>query len=166
MELNKYYTPEIEELYIGFECEHTTNMSAFEIDDIDRIYHSPLIIHELCDYITWSLEDGLDKFVRVKYLDQEDIESLGFVERLKNQWIGWKDYVKDIINPEYEYFMRVTLHTPRMGDLYKIYVHRYLQNERDDIDGLINYGESERIYKGLIKNKSELKSLLKKLNIE
>lgn len=99
-------------------------------------------------------------------LSKEDIESLGFTKRLKNQWIGWKDYIKDIPNPEYEYFMRVTLHTPTVGNLYKMYVHRYLQNERDDIDGLINYGESERIYKGLVKNKLELKRLLKQLNIE
>ena len=69
----KYYTPSIEELYVGFECEHTTNMSAFKVDDDSRIYNSPLTIHELSDYTKWSLEEnGLDKFVRVKYLDKED----------------------------------------------------------------------------------------------
>ena len=101
-----------------------------------------------------------------KNLNEEDIKDLGFRKRLKNQWIGLKDYIKNITNPEYEYFMTVTLHTPTMGNLYQIYVHRHLQSDQDDIEGQINYGESELVYKGLIRSKSELKILLNMLNIE
>lgn len=57
MEENKYYTPDITELYVGYECKHTSNMSAF----------------------IWSeKEGGLQKFLRTKYLDRSDIERCGW----------------------------------------------------------------------------------------
>ena len=137
--MKKYYTPEIEELYVGFECQHTTNMSAFKINDTDRIYNSPLIIHELCDYITWSLEEGLDKFVRVKYLDQEDIESL-----------GW------------EYIETLTLKGTRLRYSFNNFILDYIPS--NNLLALLEDNFSCR-FNCVLKNKSELRKLMKQLNI-
>lgn len=77
---NKYYCPLIEELHIGYECEHTSNMGAFVCNDQDRIVKDRLFDFELFNYINWSKEEGgLDKFIRTKFLDKSDIESLGWV---------------------------------------------------------------------------------------
>jgi len=150
---SKYYTPDIEELYVGFECEHTTNMSAFEINDTDRIYNSLLIIHELCDYINWSLDEGLNKFVRVKYLDQEDIESLGWIYTGKavGLWFNKKGFFD----------------TPggrhRLTEYKLIY---FKDNNELHIEGFFGNISEGMLFEGIIKNKSELKKLLKQLKIE
>jgi len=51
-----------------------------------------------------------------------------------------------------------------MDDCYKIYLHRYLDDDTK-LETRINEGESELVYKGNIKNKSELSRLLKQLSI-
>lgn len=69
---NKYYTPTIEEFHVGFEYE-------FRHPDYKdggwKKYSTPEFNHEREDSIPFNgrLED-----FRVKYLDREDIESLGF----------------------------------------------------------------------------------------
>lgn len=169
--MDKYYTPDISEFHVGFEYEV---FQKGTLSDPNIMYFMPH--NEKDQYFKFKFPDPfygfhLDKLfnkqeIRIKYLDKEDIESLGFTKRLKNQWVGWKDYIKEISNHNYEYFMRFTLHTPTMGSQYKIYVHRHLHSEQDDIEGQLNYGESELVYKGLIKNKSELLKLLKQLGID
>jgi len=71
---DKYYTPDIEEFHIGFEFEYLDiNTKEWTIEiDFTTFY----------DYdtdSTWNLKKYIDDFkIRVKYLDKEDIESLGF----------------------------------------------------------------------------------------
>ncbi len=78
-EQNKYYTPDISELHVGYECEHTSNMSAFICEDYDDVVKDKLTSTDLRWYITWGEEEGgLEKFVRTKYLDQSDIEGCGW----------------------------------------------------------------------------------------
>jgi len=79
---NKYYTPDISELHVGYECEHSSNMSAFICEDLDDVVKDKLTSTDLKWYITWGEEEGgLEKFVRTKYLDRSDIESLGWEYR-------------------------------------------------------------------------------------
>lgn len=63
-----YYTPEIQDLYIGLECEITLYEDNWQ----------PMVLDSF-DFITW-LQERLNKGakIRIKYLDQEDIESIGF----------------------------------------------------------------------------------------
>lgn len=66
---NKYYTPEIEEFHIGFEYEFNVGNTTwtkfiFDLDRPDKVLEN------------FKLNPQL---FRVKYLDKEDIESLGFV---------------------------------------------------------------------------------------
>lgn len=106
----------------------------------------------------------MDKVFRVKCLDRDDVESFGFVKLNKNTWAGWNDFVLNEISGDYPYFLKATIHVPRVGDVYKIYVHRSL-NDGGEIDKKIKEGESERVYKGRIKNKSELRKLMDMLGI-
>jgi hypothetical protein len=59
---NKYYTPDIEDIHVGYKCEI-------------------LRYKEWCDY-TIGIEDfetlDFDLFIRTKYIDKKDIESEGW----------------------------------------------------------------------------------------
>lgn len=71
--MDKYYTPDISEFYVGFEVECYN--SAY------KKYNEPewikIILNEGNDFE--SLEEGLlKKHLRVKYLDKKDIKELGF----------------------------------------------------------------------------------------
>lgn len=80
--MSKYYTPEIEEFHVGFECESLVT-TAKGILNIKIDWHKVTIGGE-------SKYDNLVKgelmhsgklllnLFRVKYLDREDIESLGY----------------------------------------------------------------------------------------
>lgn len=73
MNENKYYTPKIEEFYVGFEYEFfnsknwvidTDFSTLFNANDTDCLYELRINIEE--------------NNIRVKYLDAENIESFGF----------------------------------------------------------------------------------------
>ena len=151
--MEKYYTPKIEELYVGFECEHTSNMTAFKIDDTDRIYKENLNQADLCNYLNWEIEEGgLEKFIRVKYLDREDIESLGFI--LKGKSIDL-------------WFQREGIYLRYDGHHLKNIMLQYgTHDQRLRITFLYTSGEEQIHFEGKIKNKSELKKLVKQLEIE
>ena len=157
---SKFYTPKIEELCIGFECE-------IDQSEINKNF-------KWCEYtigadyenitIARAISEVNRNGIRVKYLDSSDIESLGFKKSNKNSWCGYKDYFLGNINPEYPYFLFATIHVPIRDDMYKILVHRYY-SEDEPIDEDDNYREPTCVYVGKIKNKSELSQLLKRLNI-
>lgn len=62
---DKYYTPSIEEFHVGFEFEYTHKDDWFQNIILDP--------QEINDFFN---DDSIE--IRVKYLDNEDIESLGF----------------------------------------------------------------------------------------
>ena len=154
--MDKYYTPEIEELYVGLECEHTSHMLAFEVNDTSRIYKEKLNQTDLSNYLIWEIEEGgLEKFIRVKYLDQEDIESFGFIS----------SNVIDVLKEEAEFIKGFE------KDTYILYIQEdkklviYNQKEYDISNKITGNWTEEILFKGLIKNKSELKFILKCLKI-
>lgn len=126
---SKYYTPEIEEFHIGFRFEVLNNgvwdwqnMNASRLQEI-------------------NLDDNLNLMskYRVKYLDKEDIESLGF---------------KKYVEPSY-YEIEV--------NEIRYYLIEYGDNRYEIRPShfSIQFGS----FLGIIKNKSELKVLLKQLNV-
>ena len=146
---NKYYTPDISELHVGYECEHTSNMSAFICEDYDDVVKDKLTSTDLRWYITWGEEEkGLEKFVRTKYLDQSDIESCGWVK-------DWDE------NSNYT-------------DCYKLLVKSDINDQSDDNWELWQYGKivsisnesSNRCFDGECKSINELKKLMQWLNIK
>jgi hypothetical protein len=128
---NKYYTPSIEEFYVGFECEI--------YDDDDKTWDLVYVDTQpgLCN-IT-----GLDLDIRVKYLDKSDIEDLGFTH-IGALWFESK-----------ELDCRIRKWKGLEIDIY----HDWSRNDGEHTD---HY----KVFRGTIKNKSELKILLKQLNIK
>ena len=132
MENNLYYTPTIEEFHVGFECEILGIIGAKEDE---RLFSQPTIISQkellLIDYLE----------IRVKYLDQSDIESLGWVFKETNN--NGNLYQKGI------YFL-------------------YQKDNKINIEDRIGKSliESTHYFYGTIKNKSELIKLQQQLNIK
>lgn len=130
----KYYTPSIEEFHVGFEYEIKLNNDNWEkcIFQPNKDNFSHRFKEE-----TWFTIEGSS---RVKYLDREDIESLGFYSEdngeCYNKSIGWMIIGiypwEDVGGKPNEYKISVDANTN---------------------------------FHGTIKNKSELKRLLKQLNI-
>lgn len=73
--MEKYYDPEIEEFYVGFECE--VNMPY--IGYIPIRFGIDKIIHPELDQFKDELDKIAHAIVRVKYLDKEDLEDIGFI---------------------------------------------------------------------------------------
>lgn len=176
---NKYYTPTIEELftYIVNEREICLNSSDSEINKTEfklRFHNDeklPTTIKAFIEGNNMYKEAGeepaytisLNRY-RIKYLDTEDIESLGFTKRGKS-WAGYIDYeYTELINGEVPYYLKATIHVPLMDNMYKIILHRYI-GEGTNIDKQLEQGESELMFKGIIKNKSELKTIMKQVGI-
>ena len=141
----KYYIPAISEFHVGFEYEHCHSSIRFVMLDLrtgDRtnetepkeIWKKSVFTGNEFDVWKYSFkfDDSLrDGQIRVKYLDKEDIESLGFTQTIEDQY--YKDDFELLID----------------DDL-------FIQIIKDD--GFI--------FQGAIKNKSELKRILKMIGYE
>lgn len=145
---NVYYIPSIEEFHVGFEyyfCSaYQEGVSATEIiiDGKDG-YEPKVFTFDVYNYNHSKGESWKDVFesmltyeqIKVKYLDREDIESLGWKCNYIDQY--FKDGYTILIDDDY-----------------------FLQVLKDDSE------EDIYLFQGTIKNKSELKVLLKQLGIE
>lgn len=140
MEKSKYYTPTIDEFYIGFKYElKLRNRWVIEKYEPGEDCLVGDIMYKLKN------ED-----IRVKYLDQEDIESL-----------GWEAGLINVGNNE--------LDTYGIGS-YVITTPVGVYNKTKVIDisyvsPMNNNERLSRVFRGIIKNKSELKKLMKQLGI-
>lgn len=158
MEKEKYYTPKLEEFHVGFEFEfngidnnwrqlgfskekvlNSNEFNMYTLSWVDKVFKS---------------EDVIKEHLRVKYLDLEDIESLGWElicpAKSKNscslyQW-----------NKAYDYEgsdLEIKWHISHYSDN-KLIIHNN------------QYYDSEVvIFSGNIKNKSELKFIMNSLGI-
>lgn len=143
--MNKYYTPKIDELCIGFRCEYKT---------LKGFWKPVICDSEILSIIFEDLLKGNDYFIsscRVKFLDREDIESLGFTHI-----DGSNDcrYFK-----EDKYGRRYRLYFGPTIDGYGVVS---IDVSLDSSLGI----ESSQIFRGIIRNKQELVRLLKQLNIK
>lgn len=127
---NKYYTPTLEEFHVGFEYEQYVGTDweklIFDIDyedeDWNDLYHVNFCINR--------------STIRVKYLNKEDIESLGWYPG------GLQGLNEDSFTyNEYQLYWQD-------NQFIEIYDFR-----------------SSIVFQGTIKNKSELVKLLKQLGI-
>lgn len=143
--MDKYYTPELEEFYYGFKYYYREYEKSKYVDCIFGDINDT----DLNDIIE-EINDGK---VKVKYLDKEDIESLGF------------NITKDNEEIELSLESKKYIGGPSAGDDYKIVILYGLDNKEMWIYKQCNNGYEYDLFKGLIKNKSELKKLLKQLGI-
>lgn len=155
MEENKYYTPSIEEFRVGFEYEYTT-IGTVEVNP-NRFITTP--------GKTWLKEIVTEDFkfedirrsiffktIRVKYLDKEDIEGLGF-----KYSSNYADF------PKLGFLEESKVFTDKLQ--YLLYYDP--TNLQCKIERIYNCGtgEDDFLFNGTIKNISELKVLLKQLGI-
>jgi hypothetical protein len=167
--MSKYYTPEIEEFYVGFEYEfHSMTTGGLEIVDFSKnpivsktiskptykIWSKEIIYRDDCALYNRSFKslEGLikSKQIRVKYLDREDIESLGWkFDKTSNE--GQRKFFKDNMclyyRPETHELGIFTI-DPSKSD----YMMKHVM-------------DNKQVHIVIIKNKSELKKLMKQLNI-
>lgn len=133
METNKYYTPTTEEFHKGFEFEWFQNNFEKEIFSITTDDDLEIIDDEI--------REGK---IRVKLLDREDIESL-----------GWE--LDSCVEQECFYLhISSNLHN---GDIRLIF-----REKENSIE--INACRFGECFYGILKNKSELKKLMNQLNIK
>ena len=160
---NKYYTPEIEEFHMGFEFE----LESFSVD-ISKVKDHTNITREEMDSCAvnnmgWFHQtfDGSGRFMdlkidrtRVKHLDREDIESLGLGFVLDSDYGAASDFILET--------KRIKIHVSKHGGLsYPEHEIRIYKNE-----GLFRDKYTDQIFRGVIKNKSELRRLVEQLGIE
>lgn len=132
MENNLYYTPTIEEFHVGFECELIDNDKTFKWFPIE------------CTQETLYDVQSSHYNARVKYLDQSDIESL-----------GWGNFTFKNINGYNRASKFLTINFNYKEPVVDISYLPMLKND-----------ELSRIFRGTIKNKSELIKLMQQLNIK
>ena len=136
---NKYYTPDISELFNDFEYEYFQgdkwNTEGFTI-------YSPVLVKDILDRLKLGM-------VRVKYLDSQDIEECGF-----------------------NIFEKESLYSPNAISYHKKhgFGEFYIEYIDYDYPTRITYKRNNErfeycMFEGFIKNKSELKKLLKQLGI-
>src|SRR5690606_9156175 len=128
MKENKYYQPDISEFHIGFEYE--------VFDEENEVWSNKIFPEDFICTGTATEPDLVELFysglkdTRVKYLDRQDIEELGFSHYKMNI------FKKDGIT---------------------------ILHQKDN--HLEIFDESDTLFSGRIKNKTELKKLLKQLKV-
>lgn len=134
MEENKYYKPSLDELHIGFEFERLIKMKGgtmVPIEERCEVWDKEIINqHNLVQILTeWP------NIIRVKYLDSEDIKSLGFTS-----------------DPSGERYFEFKW--------YQLYVDIH-----QDFNITIYNDNPIIVFQGRVKNKSELKRILKMIGV-
>lgn len=82
---NKYYTPEIEDLRIGYECEWFGELGRKLVKSNKEWQKFKIISSN-------SISPTVIKNLRTKYLDKQDIESLGYKTPPYTQCEGYEYY--------------------------------------------------------------------------
>lgn len=152
--MDKYYTPESEKELIEQILYGETIFASGKDGGLFEV-KTDGSLRELIQFIEINdvVYDGGNVFryvnpdlYKIKYLDQEDIESLGFIKEDK--------FYKKVISPKTSF--------------YNIELCQFLWKTDNyiSINKGYSYLDSFQIYRGTIKNKLELKKLLTQLGID
>jgi hypothetical protein len=162
--MSKYYTPSIEEFHVGFECEVVQEAKWVKVEVIDSNM----------GYFERRLNEG--ESARVKYLDREDIESFGFLDitRTKGNYDSTDEKEKNV------FLLLEDLPSIKVKDSRERIIIRIMNNGEIRIQkryyfavgqgayppyGCWRFDGRDHIFKGKIKNKSELGRVLKMVGV-
>jgi hypothetical protein len=148
IEQNKYYTPSIEEFHVGFEYEEVEIGTKDKFNKTILDSWNGLVGYYDGSTDLYEIARGR-KVVRVKYLDQEDIESLGF--KLNPYGCQGDNLFFELKNKDF----------PEKGG----YEFIELILKSNNLLMIIDSTGAVRCLDIVIKNKSELKKLMEQLNI-
>jgi hypothetical protein len=144
----KYYTPEIREFCIGFEYEcNPAELAGGRPNWVKDVVTNAINLQG----IETLLEAGC---IRVKYLDAQDIEECGFTTdagEIPSVFTYYKVLPDKTIYQISPYWYMRKEFRENLVRIYKGELHQYPYNE---------------IFRGNIKNKSELKKVLQMLDIK
>lgn len=142
--MEKYYTPDIEEFHVGFEFETPTKDNVLYSVDSNIWEKKTVSIKSCMEKLKYDIMYG----ARVKYLDTNDIESLGF----KKSGLGSDKTTLKMFSGE--------------GKELKGYwiTHHFANQETEIVDTRLEFHLMK--FSGKIKNKSELKKVLKMIGYE
>lgn len=161
---NKYYTPDISELYVGYETywikDHIKELNEDNL--VPVIFTSKKLSSTLFPPIQWEHEDTDDfkpnlMSIRTKYLDSDDIISLGFDQLdVVDDFFGRNNYLykvpKDLNIMIMDGFKVSFLLKHEQG---KIRIEKRMFG---GFTGTQKY--NEQVYYGACKSKNELKKIL------
>lgn len=136
---NKYYIPQIEEYCVGFRFERLikNNYQEFRVE-------TP---YKLSDALIAIQTNNIINEIRVKYLDKSDIKECGWIHNGGKCLDGaMQTYIK--------------------GNEDNPYVLYYAENNPGKLSINIGYGMDLQIFRGTIKNITELKKLMEQLGIK
>ena len=153
MEKEKFYTPEIEELHVGLECQIHEYSDMNEESFQDCILDNTILknILELSIVNKHHLDNWLEKTIRIKYLDKQDIMDIGFISNEKDGDIY--SIKKEIKYQGFGYVNFKINFNPKREKNISIY---FITDNSTD---------NKFIFFGTVKNKTELIILLKQLGI-
>lgn len=111
----------------------------------------------------------------MKFISESDI-LFKYTKCEKDNWMGWRDYISEELNPNYPYYLRHSVHLPRIiipesknaeHNQVLIYVHRYYRGIVEYDYGKTIYseerlGESKCVFRGHIGSMEELYLVLSK----
>ena len=170
---NKYYQPEIEEFYVGFEFEIISlSSNNYKEDKSDCEWNNRVLKTEHLysgykedSYLETVLSYLQDGHVRVKFLDEQDILDLDW-ENLKTERTPTFKKIKNIERLEdgdwCECILILRLRT--IDGIPNVTIYSF--NEHDPNYTVVGeYVKRKQLFCGEIKNKSELKKILKMLEI-
>lgn len=146
-EKNKYYTPKIEEFCVGFEYEFRIYKTRTEVW---RKFQ--FLIDDEFTYL-YDFEEELSR-CRVKYLDQQDIEELGFTKDKKE-------------SSKFDFILG-TKFTLGNYNLYLADVTGRVIITANDLTRAYDYGSGHKentLFNGKIKHKSKLKEVLQMIGV-
>jgi hypothetical protein len=158
MENSKYCTPTIEEIKVGFELQyHNFSIDEAGIPELNYDRWDTTTLNE--NNVKVFMEYGIKGGIRVKHLDREDIESLGWKLTKDRDFEFDAQYLKkdDIF---WDLTYDIEEHTLSIEEFYQSKLcskQSYLTNP--------SLYSSRTVFQGTIRNKSELKTLMKWLNI-
>lgn len=134
---SKYYTPTIEQFYVGFEYQEQDIAPVEWVESKFTQYHQ---LEDIAKYIE-------KKEVRVKYLDYQDVISEGWEQTSKMtqpQFFTKDKYRLVLYN---ENFIRIF-------------------NSQSNVKMCLNKDNEEQLFCGTIRNKSELRMVMKLIGIK
>lgn len=141
MEENKYYIPEISEFFVGFRYLFRRSLGV------------PYESYEITEHASFSLiqEAIYNDFVKVKYLSKEDIEEEGCVFDKKH---GKSELVLTF-KKQLDEHRWVEIDTPESFD----------NEDTHTVICIHTQGDVQSMFQGDIKNRSELKRILKMIGV-
>jgi len=158
---NKYYTPEIKEFHAGFEFEVLNNKDFYYVEGPYGWIKCFMEFGILGDIVN-VYKLLLDKQIRVKRLDKEDVEECGWKHDPNNDGEEIPSLFEkhgDSLGFSIDQQM-----TPK-DTCYLLYL---FPDNFVIVDSIYKCGSGreEMLFRGYIKNKCELKRLMQQLNIQ